>query len=410
MRFNGRITTIALVFTIFAEVSFSSCATAQTAERLYENSSASPLVELLNSAHQSLDIEIYDMDDSLVMKTLRAAVDRHVKVRVVKDGTPVGSACKVFKPAARSDSASCADQKTLMNYIIAHQGQYVPFNKQVLCGKSGGHCYEHGKMVIVDQHRVMISTGNFNTTSLCSPAESHSRCNRDYSVVSDEANVVNTFRTFFENDLRGQAYDVAGVLTQNGTAQKITVSPFSLNPIVALIQSAQKTIQIQNQYLKDPDMNLAIAEAAKRGVQVFVNVSSFCSFAQPSTAASRNYSTIFNLFDEAGVHTRLFTQNVRVKNENGYLHAKAILVDSAVAWVGSVNGSATSLSSNREFGIFLSNPADVQTLATYLYSDYSNAGTESWQEGLACKLDHGGSSDPSGDDEEPLEDLATAFH
>jgi phosphatidylserine/phosphatidylglycerophosphate/cardiolipin synthase-like enzyme len=78
---------------------------------------------------------------------------------------------------------------------------------------------------------------------------------------------------------------------------------------------------------------------------------------------------------------------MKVKNKSGYLHAKAIVVDRARAWVGSVNGSTTSIENNREFGIMLNAASEVSKLEAYINADFSHPDSETWQESLLCKKD-----------------------
>ena len=355
-------------------------------ETFYENSSASPLISFLKSAHQNIDIEIYEMDDPLVHSTIVAALKRGVKVRVVQEDRPVGASCKLFEAADKADSKSCQSEKALVASVRQAGGQYVPFNHAALCGKAGSHCFEHGKIVIVDGTSVLISTGNFNSTSICNKSEHPDNCNRDYSVVSKDESVVSTLSKFFEKDLAGQAYDVGAILAQAPT-DKLTVSPLSLQPMIDLINTAKSTLQIQNQYLNDPDMNRAIMEAANRGVKVEVNVSSACSFGKPKGSEITKWNNIFGGFDSAGIKSRIFTRKMQVGGVSGYLHAKTILVDGNLAWVGSVNGSTTSLSDNREYGIFLVDGSEVQKLASFMNQDFADQNGESWQDSLECKND-----------------------
>jgi len=359
---------------------------AQSQEVLYENSSGSPLVSSLNSARRSIDIEIYEMDDPMVQAAIVSAVKRGVKVRVIQEDHPVGVSCKMFESEDGSETASCQKSKQLVEYIRRTGGQYVPFNHDALCGISGSHCYQHGKIVIVDGSFALVSTGNFNSTSICNKREHPGNCNRDYTVLSQDSSVVSTLETFFENDLSGQAYDVAGVLSQAPT-NKLTVSPFSLQPMNTLISSATSTLKIQNQYLEDPEMNQAIMDAARRGVDVEVTVSSPCSFGKPTGSAIRKWENIFGAFESAGVKIHIFTRRMQVGGVSGYLHAKAILVDGNLAWVGSVNGSVTSLTDNREYGIYLTEASEVQKLSSFMDQDFSDPNGESWQDSLECRND-----------------------
>ena len=356
------------------------------ADTFYDNASGSPLVSLLVKAKKSIDIEIYEMDDPLVLTSIKAAVERGVRVRIIKEEFPVGASCRVFIPKLPTDLPSCQNQKDLVQMVQKSGGQYVPFKNSTLCGMAGTTCFEHGKIIIVDAAQALISTGNFNTSSLCNKKELPVACNRDYSVVSVDQNVVHTLTQIFEKDLIGASYKVNELLLQAPT-QKLTVSPFSMAPLKAFIASAVRKIQIQNQYLKEPELNQAILDAAKRGVKIEIMVASACSFAKPTVNDISKWTSTYSAFDQAGIATRIFTRNIKISGFPGYLHAKAIVVDDSRAWVGSVNGSLTSLSDNREYGIFLSNLSEVKKLQVFLDQDFKNPNGESWQDSLTCKHD-----------------------
>ncbi|MBC7397389.1 MAG: hypothetical protein H7333_08095 [Bdellovibrionales bacterium] len=354
-------------------------------ETFYENASGSPLVPLFNSAKSSIDIEIYEMDDTLVLSAIKNAIDRGVRLRILKEPNPVGGSCKVFRPKSSSDSQTCIAEKNLLDYVTNHGSSYLPFNKD-LCALPGAKCFQHGKMVIIDQEKVMLSTGNFNTSSLCAHSEHPTTCNRDYSVVSSDPKVVQLLKVTFEKDLTGVPYDLSNLLIKYAV-QKITISPYSLAPLLKFIGSAKRVIRIQNQYLKDPDLNNAILAAAARGVEVQVMISSACSFNVPSVGDEKTWTRIFTAFDQAGIKSRIFTRSMKINQVAAYLHAKAIVVDDARAWVGSVNGSTTSLTNNREYGIFIDDLVEVQKLNSFMETDFVNANSESWQESLVCKKD-----------------------
>jgi phosphatidylserine/phosphatidylglycerophosphate/cardiolipin synthase-like enzyme len=355
-------------------------------DKFYENSSSSPLLNLFKASQKSIDIEIYEMDDPLVIAAIKAAVDRGVRVRIVKEDKPVGAACRVFVAKTASDSTSCQNQKDLVSYVQNGGGVYTAFTTSTLCAVAGSTCFEHGKIVVVDGSQSLISTGNFNASNLCNKKEHPTACNRDYSIVSTDANVAASLTTFFEKDLRGATYSVKDTLTQAPT-QKLTVSPESLAPLVAFINTARKSIQVQNQYLKVPEMNQALMDAAKRGVSVQIMVASACSFGRPTPGAVNTWNQIYTAFETAGVQTRVFTRNIQVNGVAGYLHAKAIVIDGVKAWVGSVNGSTTSVSNNREYGIFLNDLTEVTKLKAFMDQDFKDPNGESWQDSASCAHD-----------------------
>jgi phosphatidylserine/phosphatidylglycerophosphate/cardiolipin synthase-like enzyme len=355
-------------------------------DTFFENSSASPAIGLVQGAKKSLNIEAYTMNDPQFDQEIRNAVNRGVKVQIVQEPAPVGASCHPFgdSSSAASNTPDCQRMQQLVSFVNSNGGTYVPFSKD-LCGQPGSRCYEHGKMAIIDGSAALISTGNFDATSLCDHAAKPTTCDRDYTMVSRDPAVISSLQTIFENDLNGKASDLG-----NLDSDRLTVSPDSMKPIVDFISSAKKTLQIETQYLNDATMNQAILDAANRGVEVKVMVASACSFGMPKGSAVTKWNATYTSFDDAGISTRIFDGNIKVGGVKGYLHAKAIIVDSNQAWVGSVNGSTTSLSDNREYGLFINDGNLISSLNKYVSSDFVNPQGESWQDSIVCRYDHGG--------------------
>jgi phosphatidylserine/phosphatidylglycerophosphate/cardiolipin synthase-like enzyme len=201
--------------------------------------------------------------------------------------------------------------------------------------------------------------------------------------LSDDRDVVDSLEAVVENDLRGETYDVAGVI-KPGAERKVSVGPVALRQLVSFLRSAKKSIRIENQYLKEPTINTTLVEAAKHGIHVEVTLASACSFGRPRDTEAKKLANIFSQFDDAGISTRMFTKNIKINGEKGYLHAKAIIIDGVRAWVGSINGSTQATSLNREFGVFFYDSDDIQALARIMDADHRDSNGESWRESLDC--------------------------
>jgi phosphatidylserine/phosphatidylglycerophosphate/cardiolipin synthase-like enzyme len=352
----------------------------------YNNALGSPVFQMINAAKHTLDIEIYLMADLDVRAAIRSALTRHVKVRVVREPKPIGEPCRIFEVRARADSPDCIDQKKLKNEVVASGGEYVPFKKLTLCADPHKPCFMHGKMVISDKKALLISTGNFNSSNLCNLIQQPDKCNRDFTVVTRDPEIISFLSTTFENDVKQVSYDLAG-LFNNSLSRKVTVSPLSLEPLIALIKSATVSIDMENQYLKEPTLNAAIQERAAHGVRVNIVMASTCSFGRPTDHEKQAVAGFMRAFESAGASVRMMPSQFKIDGKPAYMHAKAIVIDSKRAWVGSVNGSGAGLSNNREFGMFLSNPADVSALLHILVSDHDSPDAETWRESLRCKKD-----------------------
>jgi cardiolipin synthase len=392
-RLTGGSAMVALLFAwLGSSIALAASATA-TVDHLYDNASdGSPVISLIQKAKKTIDIEIYTMKDVNVINELKAAMGRGVKLRIIQAPNPVLDTCAVFKEIAADTDPACVVLRSFVTYVNDHGGTYIPFSFD-LCGREGYSCYQHGKMVLVDKKQALISTGNFDTSNLCDLPLAPSRCNRDYSVVTTDTKVIKTLGKVFDNDVKGIAYDLKTIL---GDMDRVTASPYSMQPLIDFINSAKKSIQLQNQYLNDPTLNQALIDAAGRGVKVFVQVASVTAFGKLNPdddhAKIDKWTATFTSFDQAGISTRIFDDQMKINGQAGYLHSKTILVDGKRAWVGSVNGSTKSLTQNREFGIFSEDKVFVKHLNEVMYADFTNRDSETWKQSLVCKKDACGRS------------------
>ncbi len=359
---------------------------------VYDNAGQdfSPAVRIVQEAATSIDIETYEMKDPAFLNTVLDAAKRGVRVRVVKDPNPVVNAgpggvtqsCEWFNPDTSHDESGCAAQRAFLETIKPLGAQVVPFVKAELCDKDTATpkptCFEHGKLIIADGARALISTGNFNPDNLCDLPQNPAKCNRDFSVVTTDTDVIATVQRVFENDLAGKRYTLSPIV-MGAIQQKLTVSPYSFAPLEAFIRSAKTRLQIENQYLKHPQINQAIQDAAKRGVRVEISLANLCEFGAPDETAT---TQLLTPFDQAGASVKMFTPSITIKGKPGYMHAKVIVADGIRAWVGSVNGSVSAVDRNREFGVFVDRAKDVAKLTSILESDF--VASQDWKDNLKC--------------------------
>ena len=137
-----------------------------------------------------------------------------------------------------------------------------------------------------------------------------------------------------------------------------------------LIASATKTLVVYNEEMGDADMVSALADAARRGVDVRVVMSS--TFDKPNGVPTpkdeADYGTdkglyMFSYLVSNGVKVKFFCSKNCAENEL-YIHAKAIVADGLNAFMGSENFGYASLNYNRELGLMLTNSTDPDVKQT----------------------------------------------
>jgi phosphatidylserine/phosphatidylglycerophosphate/cardiolipin synthase-like enzyme len=371
---------------------------------LYDNSTESPLIDLIDAAQESIQIEIYEMREPAVHAALtRAVQERSVQVKIVIEPRAVGG-CALddlfadqtdeFLPAdlaevVQLDSASELAPSECDGYISAlatlqEAGVSIrPFLKS-LCGGDNKRCVQHGKMVLADRKIALISTGNFNSSSLCSVTDESSRCNRDYSVIVDERSTVAVLGKIFAADFAGKAANIEQILNDH-PGNRLTISPFAHADVLRLVRSAKKSLSLQAQYLKEPELNEALTEVSLRGVKVEATLASACSFARIDANTAEKLRAIFRPMLEAGMDIRMFTTRNRIGGKPAYLHSKSFVVDNKRAWVGSINGSTQSFVQNREFGVISDDPDFVSKLIGIMAQDHASPKNHSVEDNLECE-------------------------
>jgi phosphatidylserine/phosphatidylglycerophosphate/cardiolipin synthase-like enzyme len=150
------------------------------------------------------------------------------------------------------------------------------------------------------------------------------------------------------------------------------------------IKSAKTSLQIQNQYITDEDLASVIIAAKKNNphLKIEINLSDLCEYGSISDKKRYAARLMFQAFEDSGVALKMFPKGQKVNGRSGYLHAKAIVVDGKRAWIGSVNGSSTSLNQNREFGIYFSQSTRVRELSRQLEDDFGNPQSISWKKSV----------------------------
>jgi len=348
---------------------------------VYDNASEAPHYQFIRSAKESIEIEIYEMKDPDMKSALMEAAERNVKIRIVMEPKPVGAFCDLFG-AQRPEGEDCAQRWDSMEDLKSRGAEVRPFAKE-LCGATNT-CFQHGKLIIADGQSALVSTGNFNGSSLCNSRVNPTKCNRDLTIVTRDRWAVSGLSKVFERDFDGTPYGVSSILGQ-GTQARISVSPIAQPSLISFIDGAQESVQVQAQYLKEPHLNEALKRASQRGVDVRVTLASACSFGRVSPATAVKITENLLPLDMSGIQIRMFTSRNIIGGRPGYMHSKAIVVDGARGWVGSINGSSMSMLSNREFGVFFENPTWVNKLNTIVESDFMSPANETWRNNVRCQ-------------------------
>jgi phosphatidylserine/phosphatidylglycerophosphate/cardiolipin synthase-like enzyme len=197
--------------------------------------------------------------------------------------------------------------------------------------------FTHEKCVVIDGASAWIMTMNATKTSATQ--------NREYLAVDTIAADVAEAEAQFAADFTHQSYTPAG---------NLLVAPVNARSgLATLFGSAQQTIDFEVEELSDPGVATELCAAAAR----HVTVRGALSTQAPSLAGQHAQQQL----KSCGVPLVTFSKLT--------LHAKAVVVDGARAYVGSANFSTTSLDQNRELALVTNVATAVATVKTTIDAD-----------------------------------------
>lgn len=283
-----------------------------------------PILHAIEGANVSLEVEVYLLTDRSVTNALEDAAARGVNVRVLLEPHPFGQ--------------GAVSAQTIIEALVA-AGVHAQ-------AADPAYYYTHAKFLIVDAATLYVLTANLSRSGL---GGSSAGANREYGAITTNAADVAEARAIF-------AADWSRAPTPALTDPRLVVSPVNARgTITALIASARASLDVEDEEMVDTASEDALIAAARRGVRVEVVLP------PPSDGGPSG--------DDV---SRLLSGGVGVRYLGApYIHAKLIVADGAVAFVGSENFSATSLDQNRELGIIIGDRQALVTLSTTFAQDWS---------------------------------------
>jgi phosphatidylserine/phosphatidylglycerophosphate/cardiolipin synthase-like enzyme len=280
----------------------------------------SVVYKLIDHAKKTVDLVIFELNDTDAEHALGDAAHRGVRVRVVLD------------QQERNTNSDAAD------YLTGHGVKVV--------WSSDRFRYTHQKTLIVDGTTALIMTANLTSQYYADT--------REFLVKDTRAADVNAIEKVFSADFAHQDIDPP-------TGADLLWSPTNAKDrMLGLIHGAKHSIRVFDEELSDSTIVTALADAAKRGVSVQI-----CGENQYG-----HYDRQFTELSDAGAKISYFSSS-----HGFYIHAKVIEVDEGTAggqmYVGSENFTTNSLRSNRELGLILSGKAVLRSVASTFAGDFS---------------------------------------
>lgn len=197
----------------------------------------------------------------------------------------------------------------------------------------------HAKVIIVDG-RAIITTANLTVSGL--------GVNREFTVVDTDAVDVRWAEALWTADAVGAEPGTPPARTH------LVASPIDARSrLTAALEAARSSIEVEMEELSDSDVVARLLRARERGVIVTV--------VAPATDTSAATTAALRALGAGAVSVRLLAVPT--------VHAKAMVIDRRLLYVGSVNFTRASFDDNREVGILLEAPRAAGRIAATIAGD-----------------------------------------
>ncbi|MFI6406057.1 phospholipase D-like domain-containing protein [Streptomyces sp. NPDC050548] len=278
------------------------------------------IYDFINSATSSLDMTMYELEDTTAVNDLIALEKKGVTVRVVLD--------------TAHQSANSSAYTALTNAGVG------------VVWSPSSFVYTHQKTITVDATKSLILTGNLTSQ--------YYTTGRDYGVFTDDTRDVAAIEKVFNADYAGTS------ITPTDGDHLLWSPTDSRSRLLTVINAATKTLDVEELEFSDSTVVNAIVARAKAGVTVRVVLETPSSYASEVSAIKAAGGTVVGYSDPNGF----------------YIHAKAMVADYGLSTqeveAGSMNISSNSLSNNRELGIILTGTGVAQSVATTIETTFKS--------------------------------------
>ena len=301
-----------------------------------DGQNAKQLLDAIDNAQSSIEMTMYEIDNTTILTALENRAKAGVSVKAILD----------------SSSTNKSSNTPAFNALKSAGASVV--------WSSSSFTYTHEKTLIFDDQTAWIMTMNLNI----SPPKD----NREYLAIDTDAGDVAEAKAVFDADFAMHSISPTGSLVvANNNARP---------SLVALLNAATKTIDLEGEELSDTDSNGivdALVAASRRGVTVH------CVIATETSLSSSQTNAIKDIKQGGGTVVMTGPTSDAGTSSNPYIHAKAIVIDCdggttacTKGFVGSENFSAGSLGYNRELGVIFDDATQLGKVAGAIEGDYAN--------------------------------------
>ena len=356
--------------------------TVETANAPEDNLSLT--VHAIESAKQSIDLNIYELTSPEIVNALLDRIQAGVAVQIIEEGQPVGGL----------SAAAKGIQSQLLQSMASANNSDQLFEMTSKAGGKRRFRFDHAKYIVVDNQALLISSENYSPTGEPEPG---TKGNRGWEVFIHDSGISSQFQSMFTADSDTSSGDILNLTSgqQDLYSMKLATHPFSrfdsnpspaqafsatsvqkvtspdnsLSAVEDLLNNARTSIDIEEMTFDSnwgrnggtsPVLSAVIA-AAKRGVKVRVLLNDENVFNHAGNTGDYSYSkpknvptanTLNALQNSEGLDIAARIANLKAMGVT-YIHNKGVLVDGNLTLVSSINWDENSFQNNRETGVLI---------------------------------------------------------
>ncbi|MFO0956319.1 MAG: phospholipase D-like domain-containing protein [Isosphaeraceae bacterium] len=297
-----------------------------------------PILRAIASARSQIRVGICNLSDPQVGDALIAAVSRGVRVRIIVD-----RADYLAKPPEQAEVArllAAGVQVRLSNPVFP---QSFP------------------KYLLIDDRRAVVMT-------LCLVPLTFVNT-REYGVVLADRGIIGGIGSVFATDWANAAPPGRPTPPYNPTPSindpRLIVAPTNaIDRLSALITGARGSLDLTSEIVDDPFLEGQLVAAVGRGVRVRLIAP------QSARAGNDNLPSLLRL-QAAGVQVHVTDVTDPPPGAIPHMHAKSIVADGRVAYLGSIDLDTTQTARDRELGLVLRDRSVVVPMRAQFRRDWA---------------------------------------
>jgi len=331
----------------------------------FPESCGTPVLTALASATESVYVSIYLVSSPNVCALLADLAQSGVDVKVLIEGKPLG--------------VDITTELQMLKLVDDNGGEVRIINPDA----SGRYAYVHNKYAVIDSETVVITSENWTSGNIGKYG------NRGWGAIVESEGYAGYMTAVFENDFDTSYGDVqtleeaypavtakTSIYYKEPDAYPVESFAATVTPAVSPDNSFVSQLRFvasaeERVYAEQMDLNDYFSDPANGGPMQWLRSASDGGsdvrfILDSSTSSGSTHEAYVNTINNKG-----WFAAVAVDGRDGFdlIHNKGVIVDDSV-WVGSVNWTYNSFSSNREAAVIINSAEVADYFESYFIADY----------------------------------------